>query len=230
MSMAWDPQKRKFVEGTPARQKTGGSPVWNPVTRHFETASGETWGSQQYEARRKPSGGGYGGTPFSHFRTEQQRPSGTTTTTTSTRTKPDIPLPTFNIPERDEEREKELREKYMYLRPYRRGLERALLSIGREENPAIRKYRTGEALSAFSETVGGEVKRATKEGVSTYGRERADAIMALSMSFQAAMQDYLAQYGQKQVSTMQYQYGDINGGGKEEWAYGPFGPSHKVIR
>ena len=222
--MGGDPRKKSGAQLLGSK-----GPVWNPVTRHFENEYGETWGSSDYERRRGFTGGsyGYGGGGGSTRWTVPQRITGTTSTTIPI--KPDMPLPTFTLPERDVGRVKELRREAIStpMRSMRQEARRALSRIGAMEGPMAK-----EAYRGWTEGLGTGISsiasQASLQAEQLYGVERAEEIRAMLTNFQAELNQYFASWGQK--TTTKYQYGGAgSGSGEEEISYGAFGPSHYVI-
>jgi len=139
-----------------------------------------------------------------------------TTTGTTTPIKPSGPLPTFQLPKRDEGRIKELRREAMStpMRATRQEARRALSRIGSMDSPMAK-----EAFRGWTEGLGTGISSIASSASMTaeklYGVERAEEIRGMLTNFQAQMNDYLAQYGQKstQTTTTQMQYGGEQGGG-----------------
>jgi hypothetical protein len=141
------------------------------------------------------------------FQTEQMpelREIGTTTTTTGTTTPitPTIPMPTFELPERDEERVKELRAQSMGapLRKTSQEARRALSAINAMEGPLAK-----EAYRGWTEGLGTGISniaaQATTQAEQLYGAERAEEINAMLTNFDAEVNDYFRQYGQETTTT-----------------------------
>ena len=204
---------------------------WSPAG---PTTQPTAWANQPQTSPGQPSpSGGYDYSGYSPYgqptpkapttkpstQYGQRKPTGSTTT--SMPVMPGTPLPTmgtlpkYELPARDEGRVSTLQQKHMYLRPQRRALDQALLSAGREENPAVRKYVTGEALRGFSEGVSGEARRAGSQAEGLYGQERAEeidvlktnyssALQKLAAEYQAQLAQYMAQIGKKQDTEYKY--------------------------
>ena len=173
---------------------------WNPQTRHFERGPAR---EEEVDA------------PFSRFRTEQQRPTSTTTVTTAARKKPTMPLPKFELPERDPGRVKELRAQALFpMRGFRQEARRMLPRIAGMEGPMQKEAMRGwtEGLGTGISTIAG---KAGLEAERLYGIERGEEIRAEERNFLAELQDYLAGYETTQTAITTPKYG-------EEEEYDPF--------
>jgi len=117
--------------------------------------------------------------------------------------KPGVPMPTLSIPERDEGRVAELRSKYMYpQRRLRQELRRGMTDVRNISDPTVRREVSRGLIEGFGAGLSEISGRAGIEAENTYARERAEEIRVLEVNFQAAMNDYMAQWGQE--TTMQY--------------------------
>ncbi|MCK4240825.1 MAG: hypothetical protein KAX30_04320 [Candidatus Atribacteria bacterium] len=189
----WDVDFGDFVPYGGEEELRPGQVRWNPQTRHFEH------GPAEEEAPDRP---------FSHFRTEQQRPTSTTTKTTVSPTKPTMPLPTFTLPERDPERVKELRAEALFpMRGFRQEARRMLPKIANLPGPVQK-----EAMRGWTEGLGTGISSITgKAGLEAerlYGIERGEEISALRQNFLAQLQDYLSGYGSTQTTISTHGYGE----------------------
>jgi len=146
--------------------------------------------------------------PVTYLQSRPPRLTGTTTTSTTTPVRPDIPLPTMTAPPWDEGKVAEYRRKYMApVRGARQGLRRTLASMPSTQNIAVAKEMGRGAVEGFGTALSNISMRAGAQGLQEYERRRAEEMHVLTTNFQAAMNDYMAQYGQKTVSEKKMQYG-----------------------
>jgi len=175
----------------PAAEAAAPSNFFSNLTPYGGTEPAETPGAPQAspaQSLRVGSGssGAYGGGSTNYG-----------STTTTTRTLPGIPRPEFVAPERDEARISELTQKGMGpgVRESRRALNRALLTAGREENPAARKYVAGEAMRGFGDTMSKVAGQSRQVAQQQYEQEYGTGFNEALTNFSSAMQDYMARFG-----------------------------------
>jgi len=156
--------------------------------------------------------------PTSQPRSSSAYSLGTPTTTTtgiSTPIRPGIPMPALTLPAWDEGAIKSARRKYMApVRRVQEGLRRTLASLPSADNPYVAKEMGRGAVEAYGTSVSDISMRAGMMGQQEYERRRAEEVTALTANFQAAMQDYMAQYGRKTTTTQKTTYGQQTAGQK----------------
>jgi len=161
--------------------------------------------------------------PVTYFPSRPPRLTGVTTTSTTTPVKPGVPLPTLKAPKWDESRVAEYRRKYMApVRGARQGLRRTLASLPSTQNIAVAKEMGRGAVEGFGTALSNISMRAGQQGLQEYERRRAEEMSVLMANFQAAMNDYMAQYGRKTVSEKKMQYGQ-QPKRDQRYALGPYG-------
>jgi len=172
--------------------------------------------------------------PIKSIWTLPSKLTSTTATTTSTTTpiKPTIPLPTFKLPERDIGRIRELRAEALStpMRKLRQEARRALPRIALMEGPMAK-----EAYRGWTEGLGTGISsiasQATLQAEKLYNVERAEQIKEMLVNFQAELNDYFSQYGQKttQTTTTEYEYGGSGSKKKENVSWFGGSGGHYVI-
>lgn len=179
------------------------SPYWGS-SGGFSYDWATPWGTTQAKQPSAPSASSGG-----RYYSLGKAPEVQTLTSTTTPVKPSVPMPTFELPEWDESAIKSARRKYMApARRLREGLRRTLSSIPSARNPYVAREMGRGAVEAFGTGLSDISYRAGILGQQEYAQRRAEEIAALQANFQAAMQDYMAQYGQKKTVTAKTTYGE----------------------
>lgn len=193
----------KTVQGASSRPQSMHNPWGTPTTKRTSSLS--------YTG----SGGGGG--------VQYKRPTGQVSTTTPV--KPGIPMPTlgaapqFNLPARDEARVRRLQQEAAApgVRSLRRQTRLALMRQHYDDPRARENIRA--ALAGHGEALSQIMGMARTQGRREYAEERGEQIMTAQANFmnevtrwkanyQAALNDYMAQYGTKQVTKKTY--GDMS--------------------